>query len=131
MLNKTLATVAIILFVVISVNPQIIADDILINDKSEDEYKEIITYVIGMGFDINLSWVNKKGNFHGEAIITMGENGNLKVHSFAWNNKRIVFFKEENLSYIHAYRFIGQYEMGGFGWPYVRGIAFGNIEWFY
>jgi len=83
-----------------------------------------------MGFDVNLSWINKKGNFRGEAIITMGEHGGMYVHSFGWKNRRIVFFKEA-ATYIHAYHFIGQYEMGGFGWPYVRGIAFGNIEWYY
>lgn len=127
MLSKTLATGVIILYVIFSLNSGVIAE--YKDNKSEDEYNEIITYVIGMGFDINLSWINKKGNFRGEAIITMGEHGALKVHSVGWNIGRIVFFKE-NVSSIHAYRFIGQYSMGDFGWPYVRGIAIGNIEWY-
>jgi hypothetical protein len=129
MLSKKLAIGVIILFVTISLNQVIIANDIEIKEKSGDEYKEIITYILGMGWDINLSWINKRGNYRGEAIITMGEQSALKVHSFGWNNRRIVFFKE-NVSYVHAYRFIGQYAMGDFGWPYVRGIALGKIEWY-
>jgi hypothetical protein len=128
MLSKALATGLIILFVTISINPGFLANDLEKDIKSGDEYKEIVTYIMGMGFGVNLSWINKIGNYRGEAIITMGEHGALKLHSFIKNNRRIVFI-QENVSYIHAYRFIGYYKMGDFLWPEIRGIAIGDIEW--
>ena len=83
-----------------------------------------------MGFDVNLSWINKKGNYRGEVIITLGDHGALELMSIGWSNRKIVFLREY-VNYIHAYRFLGKYVTGDFGWPYVRGIAFGNIEWYY
>ena len=131
MVYKTLVVGVIFLFIGVGVQPSIISDNVDTDNKSSEEYKEIITYIIAMGFDVNLSWINKRGNYHGEAIIRlMGDHGGLKLYGFRWSNGKIVFFKE-NASYIHAYRFIGYYDMGEFGWPYIRGITLGNIAWYH
>jgi hypothetical protein len=131
-MHKNILTVVgiTILFLGLAIQPSI-ADNVNTDNKSSEEYKEIITYIIGMGFDVNLNWINKRGNYRGEAIITLfGDHGGLKVYGFGWSNGKIVFFKE-NASYIQAYRFIGYYDMGDFGWPYIRGITFGNIVWYH
>ena len=96
----------------------------------KNECKEIITIISGLGFDVNLSWINKKGNYRGEVIITLGDHGALELMSIGWSNRKIVFLREY-VTYIHVYHFIGNSGMDNSIWPYVRGFAIGNIEWHY
>ena len=129
MLSKTLATVIIILFVIISLNPGIIADNIKRDNKSRDEYKEIVTHIFGMR--VSLEWMTKRGKYRGEANLTNNDYGIFKLTGFGWKNGKIVYF-EEFATYVYAYRFIGYYkDTTGFGTPCVQGNALGNIEWYY
>ncbi len=128
MLSKTLATGVIILFVTVSLNPGILADDIEKDNRSRAEYKEIVTHVFGMW--VSLEWIIKRGKYRGEANLTNNDDGIFKLTGFGWKNGKIVYF-EEFATYVYAYRFIGHYSQSGFGIPIVQGNALGNIEWYH
>ena len=128
MLSKTLVTGVIILFVTISLNPGIIANDLEKDNRSKDEYKEIVTHIFGLW--VSLNWINKRGKFRGEANLTNNDYGIFKLTGFGWKNGRIVFF-EEYATFVYAYRFMGHYSDSDFGIPYVQGNALGNIEWYH
>jgi hypothetical protein len=131
MLSKTLATGVIILFFTISLNPVIVADDTDKNNMPSDNCREIITLIGGYGYSINLSLINKRGYWRGEAIISLGDlGGTMEFCSIGFSNSKIVFLRK-NASYIHAYHFIGFIEMGILDVPQVSGIAVGNIDWYY
>ncbi|KYK20273.1 hypothetical protein AYK24_10240 [Thermoplasmatales archaeon SG8-52-4] len=128
MLSKTLATGVIILFVTISLNPVIIADEIELNNRSIDEYKEIVTHIFGIW--VSLEWITKRAKYRGEVNLTNEGIGLFKLTGFGWKNGRVVFF-EEFATFVYAYRFIGHYSQSGFGTPIVQGNALGNIEWYH
>jgi len=127
MFSKILAIGVIFLFVSIYLIPEVKANDFEKDNRSRDEYKEIITFIRGLW--VSLEWINKRGNFRGEVNLTNDDWGIFKLFGLGWSNGKIVYF-EESATFIHAYRFIGYYEMSAFGDPYVNGIAMGNIEWY-
>ncbi len=129
MLSKTLVIGVISLFVIISLTPGITADDIEKDNRSRDEYKEIITYIFGLWVSIN--WINKRGNYRGEVNLTQitDDSGIFKLSGYGWSNGKIVYF-QEYATFIHAYRFIGRSVTDAWGWHYVQGITIGNIEWY-
>jgi len=128
MLSKTLAICVIIVFFTVSLNPVTIADDIELDNRSRDEYKEIVTHVFGMW--VSLEWITKRGKFRGEVNLTNDGIGLFKLTGFGWKNGKVVFF-EEFATFVYAYRFMGHNSHSGFGTPIVQGNALGNIEWYH
>ena len=128
MFRKTLAIVVIILFICVSLSPCITADDFEKDNRSRDEYKEIFTFIRGLW--VSLDWINKRGNYRGEVNLTNNERGIFRLFGIGWSDGKIVYF-QEYATFIHAYSFIGYYEISAYGFPYVQGITLGNIEWYH
>lgn len=128
MLSKTLTIGVIVLFIIISLIPNITANYIEKNNRSKDEYKEIITHV--WGWWVSLNWINKRGNYRGEVNMTNNDYGIFKLTGYGWYKGRIIYF-EKFATFIYAYRFIGHSDMSDWGYPYVWGITLGNIEWYH
>ena len=91
------------------------------------EYKEIITYIFGWWASLN--WINRRGFFRGEVNMINNDFGIFKLSGLRWNNGSVEYF-EESAIFVYAYRFIGNSDNSPpLGFPYVRGITLGDIEW--
>ena len=133
MLYKSLVIGVIVLFIGIALSPGITAADKLKSNckeiESTAEYKEIITYIVGLW--VTLNWINRRGNYRGEVNMTNmdgGDFGGFRLSGYRWSNGGIEYF-EEFAIFVYAYRFIGYSGMSDWGHPFVRGITLGDIEW--
>jgi len=143
--NKILIVGFIILIILTTITPEIIAFDY--NKKIDNESKnhinenetyddnwEIITKIEGYA---RLNWIKIIGKHrskdYGEAEIIKGEFDGVKIVGIKVTNESKKIFYKRNVEYIYAPCFIGL-EMismvpGHEGYS-VYGWAFGNIDWY-
>jgi len=123
----------ILLFIGVAVSPVITAVDNEPIDNSDDigasdEYEEIITYIGGSCYSVDL---NRKGIIRDVEFYSCS--GGTIIDIRGWRRKSSGFglesYSEMNIEYLHASRFLGIIYSYGPSAFAVNGIAFGNIEW--
>jgi len=137
--KKGLVLGIILLFIAVELSPIILADDKNFkaddepidnydNYRTSDDYKEIITLIIGnrAWFD----WIKRRGIFRGEVElgpVDWSHGGGIDLIGLGRYNGGLKIFTESVHS-VHAYRFIGFREFSD-GPNTFFGFALGNIEW--
>jgi len=134
------ALVLVILFLFFIVNPYTsvtainydtkIEDETIDNSnesRSSDDYKEIITLI--MGNRVYFNWIKRRGIFRGEVnlLADWSHGGKITLIGLGYYNESIKFFYE-SVSSVHAYHFIGIREFSSGPTPFF-GFALGNFEW--
>jgi hypothetical protein len=128
-LYKTFVVGVIVLFIGVGIQP-VFANDTNIRKKNDD-YQEIITFVLGYG---RMDWITRRGIFRGEVVTYQERIVFLSLKGLRLANNGIEKYNITDVNYLYAPHFIGFSRMITIfpeDPPYYGtiGVAFGNIEW--